>query len=124
MVTASYKRFIEQIRATLAESGLTQAELARRVGMQPTHLNAFLKGRNDILAQRLTEILLELGLDLSDSLKKHRRARLPKNRRDDPRTLVAKLARMSPSDVESISVLINRLGDEERVKSRRRRVSP
>lgn len=48
--------------------GLSQAELARRVGMQPSHLNHFLRGHGDVRSSKLLEILLVLGVDLERHL--------------------------------------------------------
>ncbi len=43
---------------------MSQAELARRVGMQPSHLNHFLRGRGDVRVSRLLKILEALDVDL------------------------------------------------------------
>lgn len=57
-------RICDQIVSRIGDLGISQAELARRVGMQPSHLNRFLKGHGDIRALRFIEILNELGFDL------------------------------------------------------------
>lgn len=57
-------KICDQIVSRIGDLGISQAELARRVGMQPSHLNRFLKGHGDIRALRLIEILNELGFDL------------------------------------------------------------
>ena len=51
-------------------AGISQAELARRIGMQPSHLNRFLKGHGDMGSSRLLSLLSELGVDLENVLDK------------------------------------------------------
>lgn len=55
---------VQKIYQLFTERGLSQAELARRIGMQPSHLNRFLKGHGDMGSARLISLLGELGVDL------------------------------------------------------------
>ena len=48
--------------------GISQVELAKRLGMQPSHLNHFLKGRGDVRSAQLLRILRELGIDVEEAL--------------------------------------------------------
>lgn len=55
---------VQKIYALFTARGMSQAELARRIGMQPSHLNRFLKGHGDMGSARLVSLLSELGVDL------------------------------------------------------------
>ena len=55
---------VQKIYQLFSGLGLSQAELARRIGMQPSHLNRFLKGHGDMGSARLISLLSELGVDL------------------------------------------------------------
>lgn len=59
---------VQKIYQLFNEKGLSQAELARRIGMQPSHLNRFLKGHGDMGSARLISLLQELGVDLEQVL--------------------------------------------------------
>lgn len=48
--------------------GMTQAELARRLSLQPSNLNHYLKGHGDVRAELFVRILRELGVDVEDLL--------------------------------------------------------
>lgn len=57
---------IEQKIVFLAKlRGLTQVELARRLDMQASHLNHYLKGHGDVRSSSFLKILGELGIDMS-----------------------------------------------------------
>jgi transcriptional regulator with XRE-family HTH domain len=47
-------------------SGLSQAELSRRLSIQPSNLNPFLKGHGDVRAELFVKILQELSVDIED----------------------------------------------------------
>lgn len=59
---------VHKIYQLLVLRGLSQAELARRIGMQPSHLNRFLKGHGDMGSARLIQLFEELGVDLDQVL--------------------------------------------------------
>ena len=58
----------QKIKQLAVLAGVSQAELARRVGMLPNHLNVFLQGKGDIHSARMVELLSELGIDVEEML--------------------------------------------------------
>jgi transcriptional regulator with XRE-family HTH domain len=92
--------------------GLTQVELSKRLGMQPSHLNIFLRGRSDIHSQRLLELLNELGISVEDQIDAAL-ARLNGQAPKDPeQDLALYLRRMTRAERESLGMIITRLGRE------------
>lgn len=45
---------------------LSQADLAKKIGVQPSHLNHYLKGHGDIRSEMLLKILAEVGIHVED----------------------------------------------------------
>lgn len=64
LATEELKVFAFKVRELIERRGLTQAEVARRLGMQASHLNLFLKGKSDLVSQRLLQLLKELDVDV------------------------------------------------------------
>jgi plasmid maintenance system antidote protein VapI len=54
----------QAIKQQLVESNLTQADLARLMGIEPQQLNAYLAGRRGLLTGMAERILEEMGLDI------------------------------------------------------------
>lgn len=48
--------------------GTSQARLAKKVGVQASHLNHFLRGHGDVRSALLVEILSELGIDVEQAV--------------------------------------------------------
>lgn len=69
MPTAS-KALLEKLNALIKLDGLSQAELARRVGIQPSHLNRFLKGHGDIRSFLFASLLEELGINIAQIIER------------------------------------------------------
>jgi mRNA-degrading endonuclease toxin of MazEF toxin-antitoxin module/transcriptional regulator with XRE-family HTH domain len=63
-VTDNDKKIRLEILAAMAEKGLRQAPLARRLGITPQSLNQVIKGDRAVLPTSLTAVLEELGLEL------------------------------------------------------------
>lgn len=97
------KGVCEQIARRIEYLGVTQAELARRVGMQPSHLNRFLRGHGDIRSYRLMEILAEIGFDLEQMM-----AMAPLSRGAD----LAVPATLSRFERRTIETLVARFHEE------------
>ncbi len=53
-----------RIRAEMAAQGLTQVELARRLGIRPPSLSQILSGSRGKVPQSLLDVLNELGLTI------------------------------------------------------------
>ena len=53
-----------QVRETMAAQGLTQAELARRLGIKPPSLAQILSGKRGTIPASLMDVLHALGLTL------------------------------------------------------------
>lgn len=70
----------ELIARALEASGLSQADLARKLGVSRSEITARLKGERNITVRTLAETLHALGERLALSLDHHdtRRARVPK----------------------------------------------
>jgi transcriptional regulator with XRE-family HTH domain len=113
----SFKRFTNKLSRLCKASGISQVELSRRLGMQPSHLNIFLRGRSDVHSQRLISLLYELGINIEAHVDAALdiRALSPQN---DTENLAQSLERVSHSERESLSVIISRLarmaGQEKR----------
>lgn len=57
-------RIRQLIRARMAERGLTQAELARQLGIKPPSLAQILSGRRGKVPESLLDVLTALDLQL------------------------------------------------------------
>lgn len=55
----------QQMREEMRRQGLTQAELARRLGVQPPTVAQVVNGRRGHIPRSLVQILDELGLTLT-----------------------------------------------------------
>lgn len=111
-----------RVRELTSLMGLSQAEIARRVGMQASHLNVFMKGRGDLHSLRLMEILKELGIDLEDQLDlaiRRQRARKSGQHLHDGEDLLTSLQQISRAERESLRRIISRLRKEKRGTFRR-----
>ena len=53
-----------EIRAAMSKQGLTQAELARRLGITPPSLAQVLSGKRGVMPESLMGVLHALGLTL------------------------------------------------------------
>src|SRR4051812_43889040 len=49
-------------------SGMSQASLARKLGLKPSNLNHYLKGHGDIRAETFVRLLKELNVDIEEIL--------------------------------------------------------
>lgn len=58
------QRIRDRIRAEMTAQGLTQAELARRLGIRPPSLSQVLSGSRGKVPQSLLDVLNELGLTI------------------------------------------------------------
>lgn len=56
--------FAQKLLLLIRSRGISQVDLAERIGAAPSHLNHYLKGHGDIRSSMLLEILSELGIDL------------------------------------------------------------
>lgn len=117
MGKANFKRFALKLNQLCKVYGLTQVELAKRLGMQPSHLNIFLRGRSDIHSQRLVELLSEMGISIEEQVDRAL-AKLVEGARAEDDELAVAFRRMSRAERESLSLIISRLG-RERARVRR-----
>ncbi len=113
------KRFGDKIKRLAMHSQLTQAELARRVGMQPSHLNLFLQGRGDIHSQRFVDILSELGIDIESQLERYIAQKSgdlsdEKNPGVSAERVLAKLRKMSKAEMEAIALIVGKISKDQR----------
>jgi transcriptional regulator with XRE-family HTH domain len=58
------QRIRDRIRAEMTAQGLTQVELARRLGIRPPSLSQVLSGSRGRVPQSLLDVLDELGLTI------------------------------------------------------------
>jgi transcriptional regulator with XRE-family HTH domain len=58
----------ETISILLRTQGLSQSSLAKKLGMQPSNLNLYLRGHKDIRAELFLELLKVLGVDIREQL--------------------------------------------------------
>jgi transcriptional regulator with XRE-family HTH domain len=63
------------VKAALADRGIAQRELSRRLDIPIVSLNGWLRGRSSLTSDTLQRIADHLGLDLVDTLAKRRRNR-------------------------------------------------
>lgn len=120
------RRFAAKIKQLTQLSNVTQVELSKRLGIQPSHLNIFFQGRGDIHGQRLIELLLELGVDVESQIDEAL-ARFDDKEGNNSSaltlsgtsSLATQFNRMSRAERESISLIIRRL-DQERGRRRGR----
>lgn len=115
--STSFKRFASKLGQLCKLYGLTQVELAKRLGMQPSHLNIFLRGRSDIHSQRLIEFLEELGISVEEQVDKAL-AKMKQEPLMPEEDLNLSLRRMSRAERESLILIITRLS-RERGRQRR-----
>lgn len=118
------KGICRKIRELTALNGLSQAELARRAGLQPSQLNVYLQGRGDLHSRKLVRILLELGLDIETLLEQRISQRRSAERKlvasSDLTEILEHLRDMPRAESEAISLVVQRMAQESR---RRRAVS-
>ena len=69
MIDAVNREIGDAVKAALKEKGMTQAQLAKQLGMEPTNLSTLLAGRNSGVPKRWQEILEAVGLKLSTEKK-------------------------------------------------------
>jgi transcriptional regulator with XRE-family HTH domain len=98
-------RIPDLLRRLIQRSGLSQAEVARRIGMQPTHLNAFLKGRGDCHSRRVFDLLDELGLSVEEMLLQ----RLTEAQPESSKLSEFDTSRLCKGDRSAVVALIRRL---------------
>ena len=58
------QRIRQQIRGEMARQNITQAELARRLGVKPPSLSQILSGKRGTMPESLMDVLTALGLTL------------------------------------------------------------
>lgn len=58
------ERIRVQIRVAMTERGVTQAELARQLGVKPPSLAQILSGKRGTIPESLMDVLQALGLTL------------------------------------------------------------
>ncbi|WP_425146536.1 helix-turn-helix domain-containing protein [Deinococcus sp.] len=58
------ERIRVEIRAAMSRQGVTQAELARRLGVKPPSLAQVLSGKRGVMPESLMDVLHALGLTL------------------------------------------------------------
>ncbi|MDO5751231.1 MAG: HigA family addiction module antitoxin, partial [Rothia sp. (in: high G+C Gram-positive bacteria)] len=61
----------EVLREELKERGITQKELARMMGVQPTHLNEFIKGKRNMTEELAMKLEAQLGISFSSWMNLH-----------------------------------------------------
>lgn len=69
---------ISLLRELLSSAHVTQKDLALGLGMKPSHINLYFKGKSDIHSRKLVSILKMLGIDL-ESLVRERIEMLSRN---------------------------------------------
>lgn len=100
---------VANLRELLKLTGITQRELARRLGTTPSHLNLYFTGKSDMHSAKLIEILHVLGIDL-DSLIQERIGRILQNEAEvDPSCLYVKLQNMASHTREPLLRIIKTL---------------
>ena len=117
MPKANFKRLSGKLTQLCKHYGLTQVELAKRLGMQPSHLNIYLRGRSDIHSQRLIQLLEEIGISVEDQVDRALERFVQPAEKEEDRLAVA-FRRMSRAERESLSLIISRLG-RERARARK-----
>ena len=58
------------LKTKLIESGLTQKEIAKQIGVSPAYVNRVTKGREQIVNKTLVRIMDELGYDVELTYRK------------------------------------------------------
>ena len=116
----------QKIKKLSVLMGLSQAELARRVGMLPSHLNVYLQGKGDIHSGRFIEILAECGIDIEELVDKKLAVRIKGDSASAAIDLsvseaVAKLRRMPRAEVQAISLILGKIGTDRRKSKGRKR---
>ena len=58
------------LKTRFAEEGITQTEVAEKLGVSPPYVNRIIRGREQIMNKTFTKILDELGYDVELTYKK------------------------------------------------------
>ena len=58
------------LKTRLAEEGITQTEVAEKLGVSPPYVNRIIRGREQIVNKTFIKILDELGYDVELTYKK------------------------------------------------------
>lgn len=66
----SKKAFNEKLLLFARANGITQAQIAKDLDMQPAHINRYFKGHSDIGSSHMLKILKTLGVDLDQIISK------------------------------------------------------
>lgn len=64
-MSSAFEHYCWQLRNAVAESGLTRAELADRVGVTPATVKSWVTGRRSPTVKRLIDLTNALDLDVS-----------------------------------------------------------
>lgn len=60
---SAFEHYCWQLRSAVAESGLTRAELAERVGVTPATVKSWVTGRRSPTVRRLVDLAIALDID-------------------------------------------------------------
>lgn len=63
------REIVTGIRAAMVKQGVTQIELAKRLGITPSAASTLLNGRHEVSIKMLRKLATALGLTLSISLR-------------------------------------------------------
>jgi transcriptional regulator with XRE-family HTH domain len=63
-----HQRFCENLRRVMADKAVTQAELARRLGVSSVHVCQLIAGRNVPSLEKVEQVSKALGLDPEELL--------------------------------------------------------
>ncbi len=58
------KKLHDKLLILAKAKGITQAEIAKEVGMQPSHINRYFKGSSDLVSEHFVDITRVLGIDI------------------------------------------------------------
>ncbi len=58
------KKLHDKLLILAKAKGLTQAEIAKKVGMNSTHINRYFKGSSDLVSDHFVNIVTVLGIDI------------------------------------------------------------
>jgi transcriptional regulator with XRE-family HTH domain len=127
MSSAATQVIIRKLNTLIQLDGVSQAELSRRVGIQPSHLNRYLKGHGDIRSALLISVMEELGIDICEILEREILRRRPKSivslgitESESTDQVADLLTRMPSAERRALTLLIQKMSVESRTGAARR----
>lgn len=100
---------VSQIREMLEQAGLTQKEVAQRLGITPSQLNRYFQSKTDMSGTRLVLLLQCLGIDLEGILADNLRSSQMGVKLPDTAALLVRLENMKPYNRKPLLRLIKAL---------------